>query len=202
MLCHVDFESPNAFFFCARAWASPELSLGASSSEGWELPEVSHLRGLRYPASWSTFCVLCWELCLWPEPPCPACGHPLQCAKESRGREISGYPLGQHLPSLKTRVDGDWSQHFYWHSWRAEGFSWQRRSGFYSRGRSNIQPIHIHHTENSQKVLILDHLAKWSAQLQMSFSFRSLCWAKWENLFESCSWLILIAAVSSCCMGL
>lgn len=39
MLCHVEFESPEAFFFseintcCGRAWASPELSLGERRDE-------------------------------------------------------------------------------------------------------------------------------------------------------------------------
>lgn len=162
MLCHVDFESPEAIFSevntcCSRAWASPELSLGAGSSEGWILAWDKSPCWTVVPQLPGVLCVCCavhgtdmWELTqagslrehtvavTWATLPIPAM---CQGIKREGSFRISSPAWKQELMVTEANTFTD-------HSGIAEACSWQRRSKM-SRGRSSIQSIYIH-TENSQ----------------------------------------------------
>lgn len=217
MLCQVDFEFPEAFFFselntcCARAWASPELSLGASSSEGWIIAwDKSPLWTVlpQLPGELSVCCAVQNRhpgasgnrLC---SPLCPACGHSMHCAQESeregRSFSVSSVPTPPHFESKS----GRWLKPTLLLTIHGEQKPIPGRGDLKCPGAgvasnpfiSNIQRIH-------SKCSHLTTLQSDGSVTNELLSFGSLCWTKWENLFEASSWLILIAAVSSCCVGL
>lgn len=184
MLCHVDFEFPEVFFSepitcCARAWASPELALGASISEGWIIAwEKSPRWTVIPPAAWGTFSVaqtalrlgasgnsLClnWAALpsLWPfHATCQG------IEREGRSFSISSMPT---LPQFESK-SWWWLEPTVLLTIHGEQKPIPGRGDLKCPGAGVASKPFISTTQNSQQVLILDHLAKWSAQLQMSFS--------------------------------